>query len=423
LTFIKLKPSASTLILALLLSAVFATSLVSLTKANFTPLPELPKPIYIRNDGSVEPSTAPFHREGNTYLLTNNIHDTIEIQRPNTLINGNGFSLTNPAVNTKGLMIPIGWLPGVSVTNVDNVTITNILFESCITGVRVENASEITIDQNTMQETRTGIVVLSSSQINITGNDITLLNQTFATGIQFLPSNPDATNPHHIRIEGNQITGNSIQVPASPPQTEEYGIAGEFGNSIMVGNSLTKINGIAMYYTGSNNIIASNNIQNNNEGMLFSGGAALSVNNKIYGNNFNGNSENAIIPYIRDFPNNFWDNGKIGNYWSDYKGSDADSDGIGDSPYILETVYFDYELNKNVTLLEGQDSYPLMTPLDTKNITMEQLETIDSTNLLPDPTATPQEPQQTDQLIFSAVITAPILAIGLGLLIYLTKRK
>ena len=221
--FIQLKPLASTLILALLFSAVFATSAVSMTKANFTPLPELPKPIYIRNNGSIEPSTAPLHREGNIYLLTNNIHDTIDIQRPNTIINGNGFTLTNPAVNTEGLMMPIGWLPGIRVTNVDNVTIMNILFENCITGVRVENASEITINQNMMQETRTGIAVLSSSQINITGNDITLLNQTFATGIQFLPSNPDATNPHHITIEGNQITGNSMQVPASPPQPEEYG--------------------------------------------------------------------------------------------------------------------------------------------------------------------------------------------------------
>lgn len=357
--------------MALLSAAVFATPILSLTKANFTPLPELPKPVYIRNDGSVEPSTAPLQREGNTYFLTNNIHDTIEIQRPNTIINGNGFTITNPVVNTEGLMIPIGWLPGVRVTNVDNITITNMIFEDCITGIRVENASDININQNTMQEIRTGIAVLSSSEINITTNDITLINQTFATGLQFLPRNPDATNPHHITIEGNQITGNSMQVPASPPQPEEYGIAGEFTNSIMVGNSLTRINGIALYYTGSNNIIAGNNIQNNNEGMLFSGGAARSANNKIYGNNFNGNSENAIVPYINDSPINFWDNGKIANYWSDYTGSDADGDVIGDSPYILETVYFDHEMNKNVTILKGQDNYPLMAPLDTTNITVE----------------------------------------------------
>jgi len=43
-----------------------------------------------------------------------------------------------------------------------------------------------------------------------------------------------------------------------------------------------------------------------------------------------------------------WDNGKGGNYWSSYKGSDGNGDGIGDSPYTLAA---------NCT-----DNYPLMQP-------------------------------------------------------------
>lgn len=45
---------------------------------------------------------------------------------------------------------------------------------------------------------------------------------------------------------------------------------------------------------------------------------------------------------------NIWDYGGQGNYWSDYKGSDKDDDGIGDAPYRID---------KN-----GIDKYPLMEP-------------------------------------------------------------
>jgi len=37
-----------------------------------------------------------------------------------------------------------------------------------------------------------------------------------------------------------------------------------------------------------------------------------------------------------------------GNYWSDYDGLDVDDDGIGDTPYAIES--------------NAQDDYPLMNP-------------------------------------------------------------
>jgi hypothetical protein len=47
---------------------------------------------------------------------------------------------------------------------------------------------------------------------------------------------------------------------------------------------------------------------------------------------------------------NIWDNAypSGGNYWSDYSGVDANSDGIGDTPYVIDT--------------NNQDPYPLMNP-------------------------------------------------------------
>jgi nitrous oxidase accessory protein len=349
--------------LAILVIVVgFSLSLTNSVLANFTPLPPVPTPIYLKSDGVVDPVTAPLARVGDTYTLTGTINNTIEVQRSNIIIRGNGFNITKPSVETEALMMPVGWLPGVRVVGIDNVTITDIVFESCNTGVTVENSTGITISQNTIANANSGIVVLSSSDINIINNNMNLPNRSFATGINFLPSNPNTNNPTDIMINGNQIVGTSSEVPNSPPQPQQYGIWGGFDDSQMIENNISQIKGIGLYYTGSNNLISRNNFQDNYEGILFTGSSEISVNNTVYDNNFNHNSNNVVVPFIRNPAPNHWDNGTVGNYWSDYNGTDANSDGIGDTPYLIETIYYDYEAGKNVTVLEGKDNFPLMDP-------------------------------------------------------------
>jgi hypothetical protein len=43
---------------------------------------------------------------------------------------------------------------------------------------------------------------------------------------------------------------------------------------------------------------------------------------------------------------NAWDDGVSGNYWSNYNGTDANQDRIGDTPYIID--------------INNVDHYPLM---------------------------------------------------------------
>jgi hypothetical protein len=80
-----------------------------------------------------------------------------------------------------------------------------------------------------------------------------------------------------------------------------------------------------------------------------------SSNNTLYHNNFVNNTLQAGS----DSPTNTWDNGypSGGNYWSDYNGSDlysgpfqnvTGSDGIGDTPYVIDANDIDH--------------YPLMNP-------------------------------------------------------------
>jgi parallel beta-helix repeat protein len=72
--------------------------------------------------------------------------------------------------------------------------------------------------------------------------------------------------------------------------------------------------------------------------------------NLFYGNNLYDNNPFGNQTSDRN-GTNFYTNGTHGNYYNDYTGVDADSDGVGDSPYIFEGG------------LGIVDKYPLMQPI------------------------------------------------------------
>jgi hypothetical protein len=49
--------------------------------------------IYIKADGSIEPSTAPIQRFGDTFIFTDNIYDSIVVEKNNIIILGSGFKV------------------------------------------------------------------------------------------------------------------------------------------------------------------------------------------------------------------------------------------------------------------------------------------------------------------------------------------
>jgi len=109
-------------------------------------------------------------------------------------------------------------------------------------------------------------------------------------------------------------------------------------NSFITDNMVTNtMDGLSLLFSHNNTII-SNTIKDNEKG-LFLGDSNSNV---ICYNNFINNTEQAVTMDSR----NTWENDVKGNYWSDYKGEDANGDGIGDTSYIIDE--------------NNRDNYPLM---------------------------------------------------------------
>jgi parallel beta-helix repeat protein len=95
----------------------------------------------------------------------------------------------------------------------------------------------------------------------------------------------------------------------------------------IVSNSIWRY-GIILCGHSSNNTIVRNMIKDNVVGLGMTG-----EDNLIFDNDFIDNQNQTEI--VESYPN-AWNNTYEGNYWSNYNGTDADQDGIGDTPYPID---------------------------------------------------------------------------------------
>jgi len=311
--------------------------------------------VYIKADGSVDPSTAPIKRDGDIYTITDHIYGEIVVERSNILIDGNACTLQGSGYPSTGIYL----------FDVSNVTIKNSNIQGFRIGIHLNStshnvlcgnnmknndfavwldySSNNTVSRNNMKNNDNGIWLAYSQKNIIYGNGITA-NTCLGIGFAHCSNNTVSANEIKSNYEGIYLDRSSNNVLAE--------------NNITA-NSLLGI----WHYRSLKNIISGNNIKNNYMGVSLwdssnntaSGNNIIANNaygihlenvhdNKFCHNNFIDNPQHVHI--LEPGHVNSWDNSIEGNYWSDYVGVDSNRDGIGDSPHVLD------ECNK--------DNHPLM---------------------------------------------------------------
>jgi parallel beta-helix repeat protein len=193
-----------------------------------------------------------------------------------------------------------------------------------------------------------------------TVNDIDTSNTVDGKPIYYWVNKQDMIVPldagHVTLVNCTGITAHNLNLTNNSPGILLWSTT----NSIVTLCNITKnYGGILLQDSSSSNSIAGNNIENNDYAgieLVVSSGNSLFHNNII--NNIN--ETVTIVSW-----GNIWDDGypSGGNYWSDYNGTDlysgqyqneTGSDGIGDTPYTIDTTNIDwYPLMQPYSLLVG----------------------------------------------------------------------
>jgi len=297
-------------------------------------------------------------------------------------------------VRVSGFTIINGSLGGISVETVGSdvqpsgcvITGNNIMNNTG--GIITYDGKDISISDNCISNNRDYGISLSTSQSKVFGNNIT---ENGWSGITI-------NSCSQVSVYNNNIVGNGNR-----GSIEEYqgGIILRWkGNFDVYANNIIDNNGYGVQFGEgcSNSLVHDNNIKSNNVGVeLFnfiltdnSEGIGIGTGNRVYRNNLN-NSQNAFVmtacPY--NITNIYyaigngtdtvsWDDGAVGNYWSDYAGQ-----GI----YVIDE--------------DNVDHYPLAQEVD--------ISTSPIPNTFP------------ITLVIGSVVAAVVA--GLGLLVYFKKRK
>ncbi|NLB77184.1 MAG: hypothetical protein GX799_12105 [Crenarchaeota archaeon] len=364
------------------MSSVHVVSGQSQWEQFFEPL--LPH-ISIYDNGTISPTTFPIERIGSLYYLTGDIYNYgISIQCDNIVLDGRNFSLkSNGSLNGEALSIIA-----------HNVTIKNFIIDTVPVAVSLYGASgimgektEIKILNNTISNCNVAINCwgpsANSFKENVLENNriaIKIKGEYFSNG-QYFSRGYACLNIVEKNIIKNSDEGlhiedaNQTTIRFNLIAQNKYGATlNDVEGTVFTMNEFTaNTYGIHMIAPSSNNQFYQNNFDNNLETVTLQVQTTIIMGKSVV---LNGLNETQ----------NSWDNGIVGNYWSNYSGSGV------------------YRIDEN-----NIDHYPLSQPVDINSIARSELD--NSTRLI-----------ETQTIITIAIITVMVVAIA-TLLLYRRHLK
>jgi parallel beta-helix repeat protein len=292
---------------------------------------------------------------------------------------------------------------GVSVSGENNQVYQNTITDNdagvvtsgyANTITRVFKPSYHVISENMIARNNVGISV-SSSNTTISGNEIT---DNYRLGITVGSS-------LNVTISRNNVSNNG----KSNQTGDKGGLSLSYwGPYYVYGNNITNNEGSGIGFGEycSNSMVWNNNIMNNSIGIQEYNVRDSGEGNKLFQNNIIDNSQQVALNETVDSAEGTGtdivalDNGKVGNYWSDYltkypNATEIDASGIGDTPYVVDESNIDH--------------YPLIHPIDFSS---------ESTPPLQEP-----EPEPFPSVPVAVASVVAVVVVGAVLLLLFRKRR
>jgi parallel beta-helix repeat protein len=309
--------SASIVVLLLLSSIIFVS------------LPQIKaesKTIVVPDDFSKIQEAIGFSSEGDMiFVKSGTYHENLVINKSISLVGENVDTTIVDGNPPEGYRIPIK-------IQCDNVSVSGFKLLYGYTGISVEGVKYCHISGNRVASNQHGIRLVGCSYCNVSKNYFELIG--LSSAIQLSYSNYNLVKGNYIDncTEGIQVWESST-------------------NNTVMENTITNCDDVAIRLQyADNNTIIRNEISDSGTGTSI----YVANNNTITGNNFINNIEQLPSGewewYAKTWGYNGSQNIISQNYFSDYNGTDLNSDGLGDTPYIINE--------------DNHDNSPLMKPIE-----------------------------------------------------------
>jgi parallel beta-helix repeat protein len=194
--------------------------------------------IYIRSDGSVDPPAAPIQRDGNTYTVTDNIFDSIVVEKDNIVVDGAGYTLQGTGDYSS---------EGIGLTGRSNVTIKNMIIRTFGYGIRVNYGSNNKIIENNITNNQYGVWIYYSSNNNLSKNNIV---GNFENHVWLYHSSNNTMSDNYIEEPKDGIIGEIIG----------FKLLSSSDNNRLSKNIIVGANGGIYLHSSSENSIYENNL-------------------------------------------------------------------------------------------------------------------------------------------------------------------